>query len=83
MKVRINAPIDVPKADNMSVVTVEELKLDTNYKKKVLKAYFKDSEIYYHDLEHLTREELQSAILYEKCLCGNYAGDNGSIDVPY
>lgn len=62
VKVRINAPIDVPKADNMSVVTVEELKLDTNYKKKVLKAYFKDSEIYYHDLEHLTREELQSAI---------------------
>ena len=62
VKVRINAPIDVPKADNMSVVTVEELKLDTNYKKKVLKAYFKDSEIYYHDLEHLTSEELQSAI---------------------
>ena len=62
VKVRINASIDVPKADTMSVVAAEELKIDADYKKKFLKAYFKDSEIYYHDMEHLTREELQSAI---------------------
>ena len=62
VKVRINAPIDVPKADTMSVVTAEELKIDTDYKKKFLKAYFKDSEIYYHDFEHLTKEELQAAV---------------------
>ncbi len=62
VKVRINASIDVPEADAMSVVAAEELKIDVDYKKKFLKAYFKDSEIYYHDVEHLTKEELQTAV---------------------
>ena len=62
VKVRINASIDVPEADAMSVVAAEELKIDVDYKKKFLKAYFKDSEIYYHDFEHLTKEELQTAV---------------------
>lgn len=56
VKVRINASIDVPEADAMSVVAAEELKIDVDYKKKFLKAYFKDSEIYYHDVEHLTKK---------------------------
>ena len=62
VKVRINASIDVPEADAVSVVAAEELKIDVDYKKKFLKAYFKDSEIYYHDFEHLTKEELQTAV---------------------
>ena len=62
VKIRINATIDVPEADAMSVVAAEELKIDVDYKKKFLKAYFKDSEIYYHDFEHLTKEELQTAV---------------------
>lgn len=40
VKVRINASIDVPEADAMSVVAAEELKIDVDYKEKVPESIF-------------------------------------------
>lgn len=46
----------------MHVVGVEDVKLDTEYKKRFLDAYFGGGEYYYHDLEHYTVDELNSYI---------------------
>ena len=44
----VNANIVVPDCDNMSVVEVENVKIDADYKKRFLDLYFGGNEYYYH-----------------------------------
>lgn len=60
--ITINAQVVLPDADDMSVVEVEEAVVDGEYKKTLLTCFFEDGEIYYHDLAHCTREELEDMI---------------------
>lgn len=58
----INAEIVVPEVDTMSVIEAEKTTIDEDFRKQFLKSFFKDGEIYYHDKEHYTKEELEKAI---------------------
>lgn len=60
--ISINAEITLPEADSMSVVEEEESVFDAEFKKQILNSFFSGGEIYYHDLEHWTREELEETI---------------------
>ena len=60
--VYINANIVVPDFDNMSVVEVENVKIDADYKKRFLDLYFGGNEYYYHDPDHYTVDELNKVI---------------------
>lgn len=60
--VYINANIVVPDFDNMSVVEVENVKIDADYKKRFLDLYFGGNEYYYHDPDHYTVDELNEVI---------------------
>lgn len=60
--VYINANIVVPDFDNMSVVEVENVKIDADYKKRFLDLYFGWNEYYYHDPDHYTVDELNEVI---------------------
>lgn len=58
----IDAEISVPNVDTMSVVEVENLTIDAAAKKQLLDAFFGGTDIYYYDVEHQTREELEELI---------------------
>ncbi|MDE7063686.1 MAG: hypothetical protein K2O73_10675 [Lachnospiraceae bacterium] len=58
----INAKITVPDTNTMSVVEVEELTVDADVKKRLLESFFGGTDIYYHDVEHQTKEELEEQI---------------------
>ena len=60
--VYVNANIVVPDFDNMSVVEVENVKIDADYKKRFLDLYFGGNEYYYHDPDHYTIDELNEVI---------------------
>lgn len=60
--VYVNANIVVPDFDNMSVVEVENVKIDVDYKKRFLDLYFGGNEYYYHDPDHYTVDELNEVI---------------------
>lgn len=60
--VYVNANIVVPDFDNMSVVEVENVKIDADYKKRFLDLYFGGNEYYYHDPDHYTVDELNKVI---------------------
>lgn len=62
--VYVNANIVVPDFDNMSVVEVENVKIDVDYKKRFLDLYFGGNEYYYHDPDHYTVDELNEVIEY-------------------
>lgn len=62
--VYVNANIVVPDFDNMSVVEVENVKIDADYKKRFLDLYFGGNEYYYHDPDHYTVDELNEVIEY-------------------
>lgn len=56
--VDISAGITLPDCKSMSVVEVENIKVDADFKKSVIEAYFGDSSVYYHDIPHYTKEEI-------------------------
>ena len=62
--VYVSANIVVPDCDNMSVVEVENIKIDVDYKKRFLDLYFGGNEYYYHDPDHYTVDELNEVIEY-------------------
>lgn len=62
--VYVYANIVVPDFDNMSVVEVENVKIDADYKKRFLDLYFGGNEYYYHDPDHYTVDELNEVIEY-------------------
>lgn len=62
----IDAQISVPQAERMSVVEVEEPAFNAAYKESVAKRIFGSEEVYYNDLEHLPKKELEK--LRMRCL---------------
>ena len=61
-KVKITADIRVPECDTMSVTEVERIPCTKEFKEKVIKAYFGDSQVYYYDYVHMTKKELEEII---------------------
>ena len=70
--VYVNANIVVPDCDNMSVVEVENIKVDADFKKSVIEAYFGDSSVYYHDIPHYTKEEIYHSMEVVKNAIAGY-----------
>lgn len=60
--VDISAGITLPDCKSMSVVEVQNIKVGADFKKSVIEAYFGDSTVYYHDIPHYTKEEIQHSI---------------------
>lgn len=58
-KVKITADIRVPECDTMSVTEVERIPCTKEFKEKVIKAYFGDSQVYYYDYAHMTKRSLR------------------------
>lgn len=58
----ISADIVLPDTDAMSVVEVEQTVVDGTFKERLLTAFFQNSQVYYHDPQHQTQEELQEKI---------------------
>ncbi len=60
--VSINADVTVPDAESMSVVEVIQTPMDATFKEQILKAFFQESDIYYYDISHRSKEELEQEI---------------------
>lgn len=58
----VDAEIIVPDADTMSVLEVEEIPIDADFKQRLVQTFFGGSQVYYHDPEYLLKEELQQMI---------------------
>ena len=54
-----NAEVVVPDAEEMYVVEVKEPEFDAAYKKELAEHIFGDAEIYYNDLAHLPRKDIE------------------------
>lgn len=62
LELSVRADVTVPDADGMSVIEVEETVVDTEFKKQFLTEIFGNGNIYYHDPEYYTREEVEAEI---------------------
>lgn len=60
--VSVNAAVDVPDTDSMSVVEIESVIMDVDFRKNFLKCFFGGGEVYYHDEEHYTTAEIEKDI---------------------
>ena len=54
-----DADVTVPDAEEMYVVEVKEPEFDAAYKKQFAERIFGDAEIYYNDLSHLPRKDIE------------------------
>lgn len=68
-----DAKIRIPDTDQMSVVEVEEAVFDADYKERVVKSIFGAEEVFYNDITHLPRKELEkerelSQEAYDSCV---------------
>ncbi|MDE7063685.1 MAG: hypothetical protein K2O73_10670, partial [Lachnospiraceae bacterium] len=59
---QVDAKITVPDTDAMSVAEVEETVIDGAFKEHLARAFFGEETVYYHDREHLSKEELQEQV---------------------
>lgn len=62
MVIAIDADIEVPDLEGMSVIEIEKLPLTSGNKEMFLKAVFGESDIFYNDDEHKTKEQWQKKI---------------------
>lgn len=62
MNLSVRAAVTVPDTDGMSVIEVEEAVIDTEFKAQFLTELFGNGNIYYHDPEFYTREEVEAEI---------------------
>lgn len=58
----IDAQTNIPDTTSMSVVKVEDMVIDSSFIEKLVKNFFGETKIYYHDEAHWTREELEEEI---------------------
>ncbi len=56
--VQVQADILLPEAEQMSVVEVEEVEVDSAFKRQVAQSLFDGGNIYYYDIRHLPKEEI-------------------------
>ena len=59
VQLTVEASIIVPDIAQMSVVEVEEPEFDEGYKKRVAEHIFEEGDIYYNDISHLPKKELE------------------------
>lgn len=59
IEVTVEAEILLPEVKTMSVITVTAPKFDAEWKERIAKGIFGEEEIFYNDLEHLPRRELE------------------------
>lgn len=59
MTINIDAPITVPGTEEMSVVEVEEVEFDADWKRAVAENLFEEGQIYYWDVSHLPKKDLR------------------------
>lgn len=59
MEININAPITVPQVKEMSVIEVEEVEFDAEWKSTVAENIFDEGQIYYWDVSHLPKNDLR------------------------
>lgn len=57
--ITIDAHVFLPDCENMSVIEIEKIPLTTELKKKVIKQFLGDAELYYHDNVHLQKKEVE------------------------
>lgn len=62
----VDAEVRIPDVAAMSVVEVEETWIDTDFKKQLMDQFLEGSDIYYHDIPHFIREELEQLIEEEE-----------------
>ncbi len=58
----VDAKINVPDVEQMSVVEVKEPEFDSAYKKQMAERLFGDGEIYYYDMVHLPKAEVEKRL---------------------
>lgn len=63
--IHVKAAVSVPDTQNMYVAEGTMLQMDETMKENILKTFFGESTIYYHDEAHWTKEEIQK-VLEEK-----------------
>ncbi len=66
--VEVDADIRIPKTDQMSVVEVTEPEFDAEFKEQIAKRIFENEEVYYNDISHLPRQELEEQYAYYEAL---------------
>lgn len=59
-EVHVDAPISVPSVNYMSVIEVEEPEFNEDYQRELAGEIFDSADIYYGDLTHLPRRELET-----------------------
>lgn len=59
-EVKINAKITLPQVKQMSVIEVTEPVFDAEFKETVAENIFESGEIYYGDVKHLTKKDLEA-----------------------
>lgn len=64
----VSASVEVPDVDAMSVIEVQETVIDQDFKKQLLDCFFEGEDIYYHDIAHMTRAELEEKIEEQEVL---------------
>lgn len=66
LDLKVRAQVTVPDTDAMSVVEVEEIVTDQEWRKQFFDSFYEGNPVYYHDVEHYTREELEELIEKEE-----------------
>lgn len=70
---KVDADISLPQTRQMSVVEVMEPVFDADYKETMAKRIFGSGEIYYNDIPHLPRKELEEKRSYYEMWYNAYA----------
>lgn len=70
--VDVNATIRVPQTEQMSVVEVKEVAFDREFKETIAGKIFDSGEIYYGDIHHLPKKDLQELKAYYEEAGGIY-----------
>lgn len=59
VQVNVNADIQLPDLEEMSVIEVTVPEFDADFKEHVVKTLFENADVFYNDAEHLPKKELE------------------------
>lgn len=59
MEIKIEAPIIVPQVEEMSVIEVEEMEFDAEWRGTIAENIFEEGQIFYWDVSHLPKKDLR------------------------
>lgn len=66
VEITIDAEVTIPEAEEMSVVEVRVPEFDVKFKEHAVKTLFEGNDVYYNDLEHLPKKELEELYMENK-----------------